>query len=145
VKLKVEEASTAEIAEIDSFRYDSPYEFYNGNDDPVLNPERFFAARDEDGKLIGFFYFETKGDALEIGLGLRPDLTGHGFGLEFTRAGLAFGRERFRPRRIVLNVAEFNERAIKVYERAGFRQTGRHVRTFERWGDVPFIDMELDE
>jgi len=98
VKITVGEASTTEIAEIDSFRYDSPYEFYNGEDDPVLKPERFFAARDEDGKLIGFF-----------------------------------------------NVAGFNERAIKVYERAGFRETGRHVQRFERWGDVPFVEMELAE
>jgi ribosomal protein S18 acetylase RimI-like enzyme len=35
-----------------------------------------------------------------------------------------------------------NERAIKVYERAGFQVTGRHVRTFPEFGDIEFIDME---
>jgi hypothetical protein len=30
-----------------------------------------------------------------------------------------------------------------VYERAGFRRTGEHVRTFARWGEVPFVEMEL--
>ena len=39
-------------------------------------------------------------------------------------------------------MAAFNERAIKVYERAGFRITGRHVRVFARWGDVEFVEME---
>ena len=29
-----------------------------------------------------------------------------------------------------------------VLERGGFRRTGRHVRRFERWGDVPFVEME---
>ena len=29
-----------------------------------------------------------------------------------------------------------------VYERAGFRIIGRHMRRFERWGEVEFIDME---
>lgn len=27
------------------------------------------------------------------------------------------------------------------YERAGFVEVGRHVRQFERWGDVEFVDM----
>jgi hypothetical protein len=44
--------------------------------------------------------------------------------------------------RIVLDVAEFNERAICVYERAGFHRTARKIRFFEAWGDIPFVDME---
>jgi hypothetical protein len=42
----------------------------------VLNPERFYEAVDDEGSLVGHFYFEQKGEALEIGLGLRPELTG---------------------------------------------------------------------
>ena len=86
--------------------------------------------------------FERKGDALEYGLGLRPDLTGQGVGLDFFRAGLEFAHERFEPERVILAVAAFNERARIVYERAGFRIIGRHMRRFERWGEVEFIDME---
>lgn len=70
------------------------------------------------------------------------DLTGRGLGLEFFRTGPRFGRERYRPRLVQLHVAAFNERAIKVYERAGFRETSRHVRTFEQWGDVEFVTMQ---
>ncbi len=88
------------------------------------------------------FYFEEKGDAVEIGLGLRPELTGRGLGLEFLRAGIEYVRTRFDAERVILNVAAFNERAIKVYERAGFRETGRHTRQFDRWGDVEFVEME---
>ncbi|HET8651476.1 MAG TPA: GNAT family N-acetyltransferase [Gaiellaceae bacterium] len=142
MKLTVRPASAETFAEMEAWRYGPPYDFYDGDVDPVLNPERFYAALGEDGGLVGFYYFEEKGDALEIGLGLRPELTGRGLGLEFFRAGLAFGRRRFRPARMILNVAAFNERAITVYERAGFRETGRHVRHFERWGDVEFVEME---
>jgi RimJ/RimL family protein N-acetyltransferase len=127
--------------EMRSWRYPPPYDFYDGDVDPVLNPERFFGACDEQGELVGFYYFEPKPPDLDYGLGLRPDLTGRGLGLEFFLAGLAFGRERYRPRRVFLHVAAFNERARRVYERAGFRVVSSHVRSFERFGEVPFLTM----
>ena len=133
--------SPEERALLDGWRYDPPYEFYNGEDDPVLNPERFFVVR-EDDEVLGFYYFDERSDTVEIGLGLRPDLTGKGLGLEFFLEGVAFAHDRFPGSRVTLNVAAFNERAITVYERAGFRRTGGHVRTFDRWGEVPFVEME---
>ena len=87
------------FAELDAWRYEPPYDFYDGDEDPVLNPERYFVARDDDGDVVGFYYFEPNGDVLEYGLGLRPDLTGRGLGLDFFRAGLEFARERYRPPR----------------------------------------------
>jgi RimJ/RimL family protein N-acetyltransferase len=92
--------------------------------------------------LVGFYYFEERGDAVAYGLGLRPDLSGRGLGARFVEAGIEFAQARFGRRRIVLDVAEFNARAIRVYERAGFRRTGTRTRFFEGWGDVPFVDME---
>jgi RimJ/RimL family protein N-acetyltransferase len=142
VKLTIRLASAETFAEMATWRYEPPYDFYDGDVDPVLNPERFYEALDEDGTLVGNYYFEEKGDALEVGLGLRPDLTGRGLGLDFLLAGIEFGKRRFGPSRVILNVAAFNERAIKVYERAGFRKTGRHTRRFDRWGDVEFVEME---
>jgi aminoglycoside 6'-N-acetyltransferase/ribosomal-protein-alanine N-acetyltransferase len=130
-----------DAARLDGWHYDPPYDFYNGEDEPVLNPERFFVVRDGD-EIVGFYYFDERGDTVEIGLGLRPDLTGKGLGLEFFLDCVAFAHGRFPARRVTLNVAAFNTRAIMVYERAGFRRTGEHVRTFERWGEVTFVEME---
>lgn len=128
-----------------TWRYAEPYDFYDGDPEPVLNPERFFAAREEHGDVVGFYYFEEKPPDLDYGLGLRPDLTGQGRGLEFFLAGLAFAHRRYRPRRVFLHVAAFNERARIVYERAGFRVVSSHVRSFERFGEVPFLTMAEDE
>ena len=139
--IRIEPASEEIRAELATWRYPPPYNFYNGDIEPMLNPERYYGARDEAGDLIGFYYFEPKPPDLDYGLGLRPDLTGQGLGLEFFLTGLEFARERFEPSRVFLHVAWFNQRAIRVYERAGFRVVSSHVRTFERFGEVPFLTM----
>jgi ribosomal-protein-alanine N-acetyltransferase len=139
--LRIEEAKEETHVELASWRYPPPFDFYDGDVDPVLNPERYFGAFDQQDELVGFYYFEPKEPDLDYGLGLRPDLVGQGLGLEFFLAGLAFAREHYQPRRVYLHVAEFNERAWKVYERAGFEVVSRHVRSFERFGEVPFLTM----
>lgn len=145
VELSIEPASDAVFRELETWRYAPPYDFYDGDVEPVLNPERYFAARDASGELVGFYYFEEQPPDLDYGLGLRPDLVGRGLGLAFFRAGIAFAHERYRPRRVRLHVAEFNERARRVYERAGFEVVSRHVRSFERFGEVPFLTMAEPE
>ena len=141
MEIRIEPASPEAYALLRKWRYPPPYDFYDGDVDPPENPERFFAARDEDGELIGFYYFEPNPPDLDYGLGLRPDLTGRGLGLDFFRTGLAFARELYGPSRVFLHVAEFNDRARRVYERAGFRVISSHVRSFERFGEVVFLTM----
>jgi [ribosomal protein S18]-alanine N-acetyltransferase len=142
VKLRIEPATPEVLAERAAWKYPPPYDFYDDDGIPPKNPELFYGACDEGGAVVGFYFFAPRGDALFYGLGLRPDLTGRGLGLEFLEAGIDFAEERFGRRRLVLDVAEFNERAIRVYERAGFRRTGSKLRSFQRWGEVPFVDME---
>jgi ribosomal-protein-alanine N-acetyltransferase len=118
----------ADAEEIAGWRYEPPYSFYDADADaddlrllldPVAREGRYFSAFDAD-ELVGFFEYKPRAGDVEIGLGLRPDLTGRGLGLAFVGAGMAYGRERFRPRGFILAVAVFNTRAIRVYERAGF-------------------------
>lgn len=121
----------ADAREISGWRYEPPYDFYDSAADPadlaeLLDPERrrdvYFSALDEENGLVGFFQFEQEGKTVDVGLGLRPDLTGRRLGVDFVRSGLEFARERFSPEHFTLSVATFNARAIDVYERAGFRK-----------------------
>jgi ribosomal-protein-alanine N-acetyltransferase len=115
---------------IAGWHYPEPFSFYDWTEDPddlaeLLDPalrgNAYFEVVDAAGDLVGYFSFKPKDDqTLELGTGLRPDLTGRGLGASFLAAGLEFARARFAPGRFVLSVATFNERAIKVYERAGF-------------------------
>jgi len=139
-----------EAREISGWSYDPPYDFYDATSDPddlaeLLDRKRrqegaYYAAFDERGALVGFFQFEKKGQIVEVGLGLRPDLTGRKLGLGFMLAGLEFARRHFSPTGFQLSVATFNERAILVYERAGFRR-GEVFMHHTNGGDHPFLLM----
>jgi ribosomal-protein-alanine N-acetyltransferase len=130
VDLHFEQLSQEEAEAISEWRYPEPYSFYNWTADvddlrelldPSLRGEAYWAVKDEAGELVGHFSFKPKDEqTVEIGLGLRPDLTGRGLGGSFLAAGLEFAGTRFALARFVLSVATFNTRAIKVYERAGF-------------------------
>lgn len=136
----------------DTWKYPPPYDFYDATADPedyeeFVNPEqwpqKFWQVRCEED-LIGFFTASPTDDreTYEISLGLSPDLTGGGLGLKFVQAGLETLAAECSPSRIVLSVAAFNERAMKVYERAGFRA----IRTYSQPtnGSVyEFVEMEL--
>lgn len=52
-------------------------------------------------------------------------LTGKGLGRPMIRAGLDYGRERYRPPAFRVTVASFNERALRVVRSLGFVRTAR--------------------
>jgi len=60
-----------------------------------------------------------------VGFGLRPDLTGKGLGASFVKAGIEYGLYNFSYSKdhIMLAVAKFNKRAIKLYKKIGFETT----------------------
>jgi ribosomal-protein-alanine N-acetyltransferase len=132
------------------WQYDGPYAFYNSDPgdlaellDPTRWPDAYFSVMGIHDELIGFFQFTPRDECLEIGLGLRPDATGKGLGLDFVLAGLEFARQRFAPRSFSLDVATFNARAIRVYERAGFRPIRVYLRRTERW-EQEFLEMRKE-
>ena len=128
----------ADAQAISRWRYDGPYSVYNGNPASVpslLEPRySYHSVRDDHRELVGYFCFGEDAQvasgkrlgvyevepALDVGLGMRPDLTGRGLGAEFLRAGLQFAAGTYDPRVFRLTVATFNRRAIRVYERTGF-------------------------
>ncbi|HZU66371.1 MAG TPA: GNAT family protein [Ktedonobacteraceae bacterium] len=69
-----------------------------------------------------------------------PDLTGKKLGLTLVNAGLDFARKQFAPDYFRLFVLTFNQRAIKVYERAGFEHVGIYVQKNSN-GEREFQEM----
>ncbi len=120
-----------------NWHYEGKYSFYDieadeEDLDEFLHGEsrgnHTFSVK-QNGILIGFFTVCKMNDGtVDIGLGMRPDITGNGFGLQFVNAGLAFSEEKYGCNYITLSVATFNERAIKVYKRAGFEAVGTFIQ-----------------
>ena len=144
--MKVVPLSEEHARAIADWRYEFPYEWYDTAADPrrvelFANPARREGLRavvDDEGELIGFFNFVREGDEVRIGLGIRPDLTGRGLGAEFIDAGLRYATEEWAPSAFRLWVARWNERALRAYRRAGFRE----VRTSD--GPHRFVEMERE-
>jgi ribosomal-protein-alanine N-acetyltransferase len=103
---------------------------------PDIGTYHYYAVRDERGELVGFCCYGEDaqvwgGDyalaALDVGLGLRPDLIGHGLSHGFLAAILDWGRELFAPECFRATVAAVNARSQGLFARAGFLIVQRFV------------------
>ena len=118
----------------DEWKYQGVYEFYNMTSDsedyeelmtPSLRKDNYFQVM-KGNTLFGFFVIEKaldSDDIVDIGLGIKPELTGNGLGQAFLLEILDYIRKNISVKTVRLGVASFNERAKKVYEKAGFVQT----------------------
>lgn len=157
--LRLEPIDEARARELLRWRYEPPYELYNmeaeSADEVVgflLDPQNgYYAITDEHGDLVAFCCFgmdaqvpggDYRAAALDIGLGVRPDLTGQGQGATYVETVIEFGRRTFQPPALRVTIAQFNQRARRVWEKAGFRP----VQTFDRMLDaMPFVILVNEE
>ncbi|TFE02384.1 GNAT family N-acetyltransferase [Jeotgalibacillus salarius] len=146
---------------INEWTYEEPYSIYSMSGDPEdldeLMDGTYFAVYEND-QLIGYFCYgknaQVPGGVKEqlyediaftdLGLGLHPELTGKGRGARFLEAIMDFGERTYGYDQYRLSVASFNERAIHLYEKAGFKETGTFVNVS---GDrkVEFMVMKKAE
>lgn len=131
---------------ISKWKYEEPYSIYSmdGSREAIneLLDGSYYSVRDEEANLIGYYCYAESAqvpvgrkfgaydekDVTDIGLGMNPALCGQGLGYEFFSNGIEFAQKELGAVKFRLTVAAFNKRAIKVYERAGFRK----VTSFER-------------
>ena len=137
--------TAADARAVLGWRYAAPYDRYNLAGDAaalvagvaaLTDPANAYsAAHNLAGEVVGFCCFGADArvlggdyadtDALDVGLGLRPDHTGRGLGAAYVTQVLAFGRSVYAPVRFRLTVAAFNARALAVYGRCGFHEHSR--------------------
>ncbi|MGM0847030.1 MAG: GNAT family N-acetyltransferase [Bacillota bacterium] len=133
------------------WKYDDKYSFYDMTADEEdlkefleSNREGYYIVR-KDSRVIGYFCFEQSDSGqIQIGLGMKPEYTGKGLGLEFFQKGVEFALSHFQTDDLTLSVASFNKRAIKVYQKAGFAPVQTFMQTTN--GSIyEFVKMKYEK
>lgn len=141
--------------EILRWKYEVPYDLYNNilSGEAILELTRnSYKAILADEKVVGFFctgedaqvplgheFGAYADDFIDIGLGMKPELTGKGLGSSFFDYVLD-EIQRETSKCIRLTVADFNTRAIHLYEKFNFVKKQEFLRN-----DMKFIVMVKED
>jgi ribosomal-protein-alanine N-acetyltransferase len=134
------------IRDIVTWEYEPPYDMYNIDHEVDINililliigSRSYYRIDDPDHGLIGFCCFGDEGrvaggdysqEALDMGLGVRPDLTGQGLGHLFIDALCSYATVMFAPTTLRVTIAAWNKRAQRVWTKAGFQEQARFQAT----------------
>lgn len=137
---------TAEQGEaMANWSYPGPWAVYDVTT-PIDPEEGFWAVVDDSGAVAGYACFgvearvpglEEQPGALDVGVGMRPDLTGQGLGREFAGAVLEHAREVTGATRLRAVVQDWNQRSRRLLDGLGFEETGDH-----RVGELRYVVYE---
>lgn len=153
ISMEIEPLRQSNAEEIaNNWHYEGIYSFYDMQADPedyeeILSPEargnHYYQILKND-ELYGFFcLFPVGKDKQELGLGMKPEYCGKGQGEEFLQTILQFIEENISVKSLTLSVADFNQRAQKLYLHCGFNVIGRQPQ--ESNGDsYLFVKMEKE-
>lgn len=94
---------------------------------------KYYGVLNEAGKLIGYLGIKNiryiKREST-LGIVFDPSYVDKGYGSETLREFLRYYFNDMKMNRMYLEVAEFNHRAYKVYEKMGFRPAGYYLDEF---------------
>ncbi|MCK5129270.1 MAG: GNAT family N-acetyltransferase [Clostridiales bacterium] len=150
--------SIQDVKLISKWKYEDEYSIYSMDENQESIGELLdgsYYCMKENDTLIGYFCFGKAAQVsagneynayndmeyTDIGLGIKPDLCGRGLGFDFLLNGMEFAKKELSAKKFRLTVADFNKRAIKVYERVGFRVENSFIRKSD---DVRFFVMDTD-
>ena len=133
------------VAEMSQWEYEAPYDAYSfkGHHDEYLLDESIWGVEQfcltYDGIVLGQVACQYEGDDLWVGWSMAPEFTCQGNGAVFVeRCVQEIRRVKGHTGRILLRVSARNKRAIKAYQKAGFR----YVETIQ--DEIAFSDNMED-
>jgi len=102
----------------------------------------YYAVEDEFNELIGRISLrEIEGQkSARLGIGFSPQVVGRGYGTEALQTFLEHYFVDLGFQRMVLDVAAVNRRAVRCYERCGFRREGSRYQYAGSDDDLFFLE-----
>ncbi len=159
MKINLRPAKGRDILEIAAWKYDPPYDVYDIDMDAdkavgyFLNPDVHCHTLIDGDDVAGYCTFGRDaqvpgGDydeaGLDIGMGIDPVRTGTGNGHRYVAAVVAHASEIFHPRQLRVTIAAGNERALRVWSRAGFTEISRFATPRDMMGSNEFVILALE-
>lgn len=115
----------------DFYSNECRFHYFNNTEDNL-----YLVAEDEDGIIVGFLHCQRVDDRqLLDGIYLLPELKGTGLAQEFAEIFLDWEKKDIDTE---LGVVSYNDRAIRFYEKLGFKPNGV---TYKIRDKIPCIDM----
>ncbi len=94
---------------------------------------KYYGIRNEEGNVIGYMGIKDIGIIKRestLGIVLDPNHVNKGYGTEILDTFLRYYFIEMKMRKMILEVAEFNKRAYRVYEKIGFKPVGYYLDEF---------------
>ena len=139
--LRVRALTIDDGMDIAMWRYPGAWAVYDALETPQPD-QGYWAVCDTDDRLVGFCCL---GDAarpagldaapgvLDVAIGIRPELTGHGLGTALGQAAVAYAAQVSDGRRIRCAVRDWNDRGLDAARAAGFEPAGEHEVAGQRY------------
>ena len=130
--LRVRQLTIEDGEAIAMWRYPGAWAVYDALEPPRPD-EGYWAVVDSADDLVGFCCLGSAArlpgqpedpTLLDVAIGMRPDLVGHGLGPALGRAAVAYARSVAPDRRLRTTLPEWNAAGIAVAEQAGFTRSG---------------------
>ena len=139
------------LNEIISWKYDGKYSEYNmdsyndlkARNSRIVNSKNWdnYNCYFKENELVGYTNtIEKENREIFLGIGLAPKYCGKGIGSKVLKNSISIIKEKYPGSKIVLSVRSWNVRAIKCYEKGGFKVVSEEFME----DGIPHVCMELE-
>ena len=119
----------------------APYEEDKKTGRGFANPKNNYFSFVDGDKLVGYTNLVEGEKEIFVGAGVNPAYCGQGWGQEMLRQTCELSRALFPGKPLYLEVRSWNARAVRCYEKAGFRIDGEPFRKTTPLGEGVFYRM----